>query len=212
MRTDDLIAVLARDARPAQGAVGRALGAAVLTALAGSIVVMMAGWGPRPHLAQALATGPFWMKAGYTAAVAIAGLLLIERLGRPGVSGRRGWLALSIPVAVIAALAIRELSALPHDQWAAAILGQTWDRCPLRIAVISIPAFIAALWALRRMAPTRPRLAGAAAGLMAGGIGASVYGLNCQETAAAFTAVWYTLGMLVWAAVGAALGGRLLRW
>jgi len=62
------------------------------------------------------------------------------------------------------------------------------------------------------MAPTRPRLAGAAAGLMAGGIGATVYGLYCQETAAAFTAVWYTFGMLIWAAAGALIGGRLLRW
>jgi hypothetical protein len=212
MRTDDLIAVLANDSRPTRGAVMRAIGVAVLLALAGSFLVMMLGWGLRPDLRQALATTAFWMKASYTAAFGLAGVLLVERLGRPGGSGRRGWLVVGIAFAVIAGLALRELAALPHTRWAADVMGQTWSRCPVRIAVIAVPAFVAALWALRQMAPTRPRFAGAAAGVMAGGIGATIYGLYCQETAAAFTAVWYTLGMLVWAVIGAWLGERLLRW
>jgi len=212
MRTDDLIAVLANDSRPTRGAVMRAIGVAVLFALAGSFLIMMLGWGLRPDLGQALATTAFWMKASYTAAFGLAGVLLVERLGRPGASGRRGWLVVGIACAVIAALALRELAALPHAKWAADVTGQTWSRCPVRIAAIALPAFAAALWALRQMAPTRSRLAGAAAGVMAGGIGATIYGLYCQETAAAFTAVWYTMGMLVWAVVGAWLGERLLRW
>jgi hypothetical protein len=62
------------------------------------------------------------------------------------------------------------------------------------------------------MAPTRLGLAGAAAGLFAGGVGATVYGLYCEETAAAFVVVWYSLGMLACAALGAVVGRRLLRW
>jgi hypothetical protein len=80
------------------------------------------------------------------------------------------------------------------------------------VALISAPAFVASLWLMRRLAPTRPALAGAAAGLLASGLGATVYGFFCQETSAAFTAIWYTSAMLVWPAVGAILGPRLLRW
>jgi hypothetical protein len=47
---------------------------------------------------------------------------------------------------------------------------------------------------------------------LAGGVGATVYGLYCQETAAAFVATWYTLGVAACAAVGALLGPRILRW
>jgi hypothetical protein len=65
---------------------------------------------------------------------------------------------------------------------------------------------------LRQLAPTRLRLAGAGAGLLAGALGATVYGLHCPETGAAFVATWYSLGVATWAAIGAALGPRLLRW
>jgi hypothetical protein len=101
---------------------------------------------------------------------------------------------------------------LPRGTWMPLVKGHSWKVCSLRIAALSLPGFAAALWALRRMAPTRPSLAGSAAGLMAGGLGALAYGLACNETAMTFLASWYTLGMLGWAAVGALIGPRLLRW
>jgi hypothetical protein len=212
MRPDDLIDALVIDNRPTRGAVVWTMGASVLLAVAGSSMVMALGWGVRPDLESALATGPFWMKAGYTATFGLAGVILVERIGRPGVSARAGWWLIGAALAVISALAASQLLTTPSDQWVKVTLGESWRQCPWRIAAIALPAFATALWALRRMAPTRPRLAGAAAGLMAGGIGATIYGFYCQETAAAFTAVWYTLGMLVWAAVGAFIGDRVLRW
>jgi len=47
---------------------------------------------------------------------------------------------------------------------------------------------------------------------LAGGVGASVYGLHCPEMTAAFVVTWYSLGVAACAAVGALLGPRLLRW
>ncbi|HSV58580.1 MAG TPA: NrsF family protein, partial [Variovorax sp.] len=70
----------------------------------------------------------------------------------------------------------------------------------------------AALLALKGLAPTRPALAGAAAGIMAGGAGATVYALHCPELAAPFLAVWYVAGMLIPVVAGALIGPRLLRW
>ena len=74
------------------------------------------------------------------------------------------------------------------------------------------PPRMAALRALRELAPTRLRLAGAAAGALAGGAGAAVYALHCPEFGAPFLAVWYVLGMALPVAVGAWLGPRVLRW
>jgi hypothetical protein len=54
--------------------------------------------------------------------------------------------------------------------------------------------------------------AGAAAGLLAGALGATVYTLHCPEMAAPFIGTWYVLGMLVPTFVGAVLGRFVLRW
>lgn len=92
------------------------------------------------------------------------------------------------------------------------VLGNTWRTCPINIAVLSIPAFVTVFWAMRGLAPTRLRLAGAASGLLAGSLATLIYSLHCPEMSVAFWAVWYVLGMLVPTVIGALLGPRLLRW
>jgi hypothetical protein len=66
--------------------------------------------------------------------------------------------------------------------------------------------------ALRGLAPTRPALAGAAAGLLAGGTGATVYALHCPELAAPFLAVWYVAGIALTVLAGTLAGASVLRW
>jgi hypothetical protein len=92
------------------------------------------------------------------------------------------------------------------------VLGSSWLKCPPSVLALSLPALAAVLWAVRGMAPTQPRTAGFAAGLLAGGVGAFGYALSCPEESPAFVAVWYSLGIVLTGAVGAALGPRLLRW
>jgi hypothetical protein len=65
---------------------------------------------------------------------------------------------------------------------------------------------------MKGLSPTRLLLAGAAAGLLAGAIGAAVYALHCPEVEAPFIAIWYVIGMFIPAFFGALLGPRLLRW
>ena len=77
---------------------------------------------------------------------------------------------------------------------------------------LSIAPLAGIIWALRGLAPTRLRLAGLCAGLLAGAIGAAGYALACTEQSAAFVAVWYSLGIAVSGLLGCALGGRILRW
>jgi hypothetical protein len=70
----------------------------------------------------------------------------------------------------------------------------------------------ATLVVLRGMAPTRPGLAGFAAGAFAGGLAATVYGLHCGESTMVFVGTWYTLGVLGTGALGAVIGKWALRW
>ena len=212
MKTDDLIGLLGQDASAtpprafAPPLMAAAMGGAVVSGL-----ILIAWLGLRP-MGPAMHSPPFWMKAAYTSLLALAGLIATVRLGRPG--GRIGAaLVLAfVAVAWLAVLAMMEVRRTPASGMSHLWLGWTWKICALRILALSTPVFIAVLWLLRRMAPTRLALAGAAAGLFAGGVGATVYGLYCEETAAAFVVVWYSLGMAACAALGAVIGQRLLRW
>jgi len=65
---------------------------------------------------------------------------------------------------------------------------------------------------MRGQAPTQLPLAGTAAGLLAGTVGALVYCLHCPELQAPFVGTWYLVGMLIPGLFGALLGPRLLRW
>jgi hypothetical protein len=92
------------------------------------------------------------------------------------------------------------------------LFGDTWTKCLVAIPMLSVPGLAAVLWAMRGLAPTRLASAGAAAGLLAGAIAAVAYSLYCPELAAPFVAVWYLLGIVAVAALGALLGPRVLRW
>jgi hypothetical protein len=68
------------------------------------------------------------------------------------------------------------------------------------------------IWALRKGAPTRLKLSGAVAGIVAGGLGAADYALGCKSDTIPFIAIWYGLAIALCAAIGALFGPRLLRW
>ena len=213
MKTDDLIAMLARDAgavRPDRGG-GRfalALGAGMLC----SVLLMLATLGLNPALDRYAGLPNFWMKVLFVAALAAIGLVIARRLSRPGVV--LGWvpLALAIPVLVVWGIALATLASDGAAQRAEAFFGQTWAVCPFLIAMLSVPVFIGVAWAMRGLAPTRLRLAGAAAGLLSGAAAALVYCLHCPELAAPFVGFWYLLGVLIPTGIGALLGRRLLQW
>jgi len=139
-------------------------------------------------------------------------LMMSSRLARPGVRAGGSWAAIGLPVAVVWLAAAGLLLRVSADSRWTLVLGNTWRTCPINIAVLSIPAFVTVFWAMRGLAPTRLRLAGAASGLLAGSMATLAYSLHCPEMSVAFWAVWYVLGMLVPMAIGALLGPRLLRW
>jgi len=213
MQTDDLISSLTADFKPTPpGAAERRLLLAVAAGAGVAFVIMLLWLGLRPDLAEAVRTPLFWVKLLYPSALATAAFFLIDRLSRPGARVGRLWLALAAPAAVVVALALGQLMLAAPDERLSIWVGQSAAKCPWRVLTLSIPTFVALMWAFRRLAPTRPGLAGLASGLGAGAVGAAVYALACDETAPAFLATWYSLGIVMAGAIGAVVGKRLLRW
>lgn len=213
MKTDELITMLASDAgavapRVWQRRYALALGAGIC----GAALLMVLLLGVRPDIADAVRLPMFWIKLAFPAALAAIALLAAERLSRPGVPLGRLGAALAAPVLVVWLLAaVALLGAAPEDR-SMLVWGETWAACLVNVPLLSVPAFVGLLWVMKTLAPVRPALAGAAAGLLAGALSAAVYALHCPELAAPFIGIWYTLGMLIPAALGAMVGARLLRW
>ena len=213
MKTDELIAMLASGAEAVEPhPLRRRFALALGWGAFGTTLLMAILLGVRPDIAEAARLPMFWVKLAFPAALLAGALLATVRLSRPGVRLGRVPAAIAAPVLAVWLLAaIVLLGAAPAER-PQLVFGETWVYCPFIIAALSVPPFGALLWAMKGLAPTRLALAGAAAGLLAGAVGALVYTLHCPEMESPFLAVWYLLGMLIPTAVGAMLGPRLLRW
>jgi hypothetical protein len=119
---------------------------------------------------------------------------------------------LLVPILALGVAACVEMMAAPHPERQMILLGHSAVQCLWCIPLLAVPLLIAILWAFRFFAPTRLRLAGFSAGLLAGATAAVMYTLHCEETAAAFVATWYSAGMLLPALLGWLIGPRVLRW
>ena len=211
MRTEQWLDLLARGAGPApRRAVEKRVGAALGIGALASAGAALATLGLNPDLAgmgAALA-----LKLAYVGGLLLGAVWLVDRASRPASPLRNAGWGIAAVVLAMAALATGTLLQAPDAARPDLLLGHSWSSCPWRVAALSLPALAAALWALRGLAPTRPRVAGFAAGLAAGCLGALGYALFCAEVSPVFVFVWYTLGIGGPAVVGALLGPKLLRW
>jgi len=213
MNTEDLIAQLSQDVPPVRRrAVGRRLAIGIALGSLVSAVLVALVLGIRPDLGLAMRGATFWMKWSYTFSLAIAAVVMVVQFARPDSARLRWTWLLAIPVTLLAVLGIAELARTPPAEWLAMWLGNSWMVCPWLVLALAMPIFIGLLWSFRRLAPTRLRAAGAAAGLAAGALAAMVYCIHCPEVSAIFVLTWYSLGILLAASLGALLGPRLLRW
>lgn len=213
MKTDELITALARAVEPVPAGValrrlGGAIGGGALLALPLAVLWL----GINPALGVAALLPMFWVKFAFVAAIVLAGFAVARRLALPAAPLAASARRLALPFAAMWLLAAIVLLTATPEARTALLMGRTWRACPFNIAMLSLPALVLSLWAMRSLAPTRLRLAGAGAGLLAGATGAFVYLLHCPELAAPFLGLWYVLGMLIPTAAGAALGPRVLRW
>lgn len=211
MKTDDLIDALAVGLEPTRPASLdlRMLGLAALAATLALMVML----GLRPEPGDILTTPSIWLKGAYTVLIAGGALWLALRLGQPGTPTTAPVAFLGVVLGTALIWGGVELAMTPAGERMADWLGRTWTICGRNILMLSAAAGAPTFLSARRLAPTRPALAGLALGLAAGGIAATAYGvLHCPEATAAFVATWYTLGIVAAGAVGALAGRSGLRW
>ena len=213
MKTNDLIALLATEASatPTVSPLRRCA-QATAAGVAVSLVLVLTLWGLNPELNSLAHTQAFWVKVVWLVLTCTFAAPVVMHLARPGVAAGRGVWGIAAALLGMAMLALAQVATVDADTGMQLMLGGSWQICSASIAALSVPLLAALLWMLRGMAPTRPALAGASAGLMAGSLASLVYSLHCTETAYAFVAVWYVAGIAVMAGIGALLGLRLLRW
>jgi hypothetical protein len=213
LSTDALIAAMMADLPTRTTSVPRALMLALsvgipLAALTMTLIPIHV----RGDFFSALADARFSFKFVVTLATLAAGLLLALRITRPGTTAGPAALALVGAVVILAAGVVTELAVVPKSGWGSSLMGFDPLKCVALIPILAAAPLAAILYALRLGAPDNPTLAGATAGLIASGIGATLYASHCTNDSPLFVATWYVLGMAIVTTIGAVIGSRMLRW
>jgi hypothetical protein len=210
METNELISRLSADTRQPRLSLELVWWGAVGLAIVVAALVFSAMLGPRPDIAAAAQTPRFLAKLAITIVLAASAFGATRGLLRPEESWRK--LSLGLAPALILLAVVGELLATPPESWADRLAGTNGLACLMFIPLIGIGPLAILLLALRQGAPAGPALAGAAAGLLAGGIAATFYAAHCTDDSPLFVATWYTIAVGALALIGALLGHRLMRW
>ena len=208
-----LVDRLAADLAPvAPGFVARRLFAGSAAGLLISVALVLLWLGPRPDMRAALATPMFWVKVTYPLSLALIAGFASERIARPVASAHARLVWLFVPIVLVLAIALVQFGSVPRNVRIPLLMGSSARVCPFLVLVSAIAPLLGCVWAMRGLAPTRLREAGAIIGLAAGGWGAFAYAWHCTEWGAPFLALWYTAGIALAAIIGSVLGPILLRW
>lgn len=212
MDTNDLIRTLAADNGTHERSVGHLLLAALVLAVPVSTLMFLAGLGVRPDVMTAMRNPLFDLKFIVTMALATVAIVVSLHLSRPEASlGRWAWL-LAVPFGLLGVGMIGEMTMMPHRApMPVRMMGSNSRLCVVAIPLLSLPLLAAALFALRRGAPSRPAVTGAFAGLLSAGLAATLYAAHCTDDSPLFVATWYSLAALIVAAIGAFAGSRVLK-
>jgi len=212
MKTDDLITALAADAQSVSMPIGRALALAVAGGAVGAAILFAIMLGMRPDVATAVTSLRFLFKFVVTLSLLASALGLVWNLARPGAIPVGWLLALAGVPALLAIGSVAEMLTVPPADWGQRLTGHNSFMCLILIPTLSAIPFAALLLTLRQGAPSHPMLTGAVAGLVAAGIGATLYASHCPDDSPFFVATWYVIASAFMAMLGAAIGEHFLRW
>lgn len=212
MKTDDLIGSLVADSGQAPASPRRTAAIVLPFAVVVAICLFVIVLDMRPDFRDALGSWRYLFKIAIAANIALIGLVLLVRLARPEQSAKHlgSWIAVAfLPLALAVVL---EVMLLPMSEWPASAMGYKALYCLTLVPLISLAPLAASLITLRHGAPQSPMGAGAIAGFAAGGMGAVIYALHCNNDSPFYVAIWYLSAIGIVTLLGALLGRSLLRW
>jgi len=212
VKTDELIKSLVQDAalrRPSMAV--HVIGAVAVGGLISSTLFGLE-LGVRPDIGNAFGTWRFTTKVTIAIACFAAALWATNVVAKPHAHPRKILPALLLPLALLVVAVCFELLTSPADTWQTRAIGRNSRLCLAFVSLLSIAPLVALLLSLRAGAPRSPRMAGALAGLLAGGLGATLYALHCPDDSPLFVALWYAPPIALMALIGATTGSRMLRW
>lgn len=212
MKTEDLIGGLVADQGQPTISVRQTFGFALPLALLAALGIFSYVLDMRHDFVEALATWRYLLKLLVTASIAAFGIMLLFRMARPQHApvDHLKWVLLAL--APLALGLITEMAALPTDRWSESAIGSGAIYCLTLVPLIAIAPLAATLITLKRGAPQSPTAAGAFAGFAAGGLGALIYTLHCDNDSPFYVAIWYLTAIGIVTLVGAGIGRTWLRW
>jgi hypothetical protein len=215
VNTDRLIDMLSAELEAVNnGRLGKTLILAIVTGGAIAFGLMLVTVGPRSDLQSTAHIEWVAVKLIFALSVIGTGALLLNRSIRPGLGETTNWTLILFPFVAALAVAFAVLLGQPQT-WRELVRGATTVssmRCLLLILSFAAIPLAVVIYALRQGAPTRLKLCGGIAGIVAGGIGAAAYAFNCASDTIPFIAIWYGAAIVICAVVGTQLGPRVLRW
>jgi hypothetical protein len=210
MRTEELIRALVADNKQPVVPISRKLLIAVLSGMGLSAMLFAITLHVRADIWKAIGTVRFDFKLVATLTLAVTAALGLPQSARPQEESVSAWTLAVAPLLVAVAVAV-DLLMGPHE-WLRRLIGQNALHCLVLIPMLSLAPAIAMLLALRSGAPLNPEAAGARAGLLASGLGATLYALTCPDDSPLFIATWYTIATGAVTALCAYIGRYALRW
>lgn len=212
MKTDQLIDSLVADQGRRLPGIGRMLLVTLPPAIAISLFLFAFELDMRADLAAALESWRYLLKLLLPVLIAGTALALVRHLARPQSSPNTAlrWLPLLLVPLAIGFLAEGVL--VPRDAWGTAAMGNAPLFCLFFVPVLSLAPLAAVLWSMAKGAPQSPTAAGIVAGLGAGGIGALIYAVHCNNDSPFYLGIWYLGGIAIVALLGGLAGRHFLRW
>ena len=214
MRTDELINTLVADhaVQPRPKPVGHGLVMAIIGGLAISSALFSLTLGVRPDFISALGTWRFDLKLGVNLVLMIVATWVALRLSSPTTTSLSAMRALLVPALLLLAAVVYELVTIPASAWPSRAMGVNGVMCVASIIYLSALPLTATIYALRQGAPTSPAVMGAAGGLLAGALGATVFAMHCTNDSPLFVVIWYALAIGLMSMFGLVIGKHALRW
>ncbi|MBI1682225.1 DUF1109 domain-containing protein [Caulobacter hibisci] len=159
----------------------------------------------RPDIESAPAHPFFWLKMAFTVSLGAAGFDGFARLLRGGPPAPTAIIVAVIAMLVFAVGGVTEALRLEPAMLARQFFPASIGSCLFNVVALALPTLLLSLTALRCMERERSALVGFSAGIFAGGLAASVYGLHCPHATFLFVGLWYGGGVLLCGLAGAAI-------